>query len=421
MELVGNPLVLAAVGAVVVLAIVLAVLHFRFRIFRRRKGRGRKSAILSQNSRIEILESKVIDGERKLLLVRCDQVEHLIVVGGPADVVVENDVRKVRGPAPAPARSASAEPGKRSAASTWQPSAGLLEAGAAAPAKAAEPRPTPRTGTESRPPRTSGVQPPLGHSAATPRVDTAHQNPPAPQRSQPADPHFGRRETASPRRAPQTQSTPAQTGRAAEPHRAQPAAAADRQARTAGRTVAPAGGLPAAQIPWSDPDSIENEIVRALRFDPHTRPSAAGANGRRELSTAKSMVDSSTTLGDLADRLEEALAREVQAANPPRRQEVDIQEFGFDLDSERKSDEPATPAPREREERRERAEPPKPAKAAMAAAPEPEARREAPAQPERREETPVISLNSRRREAADPLEDEMARLLGELTSDTKGR
>jgi hypothetical protein len=179
--------------------------------------------------------------------------------------------------------------------------------------------------------------------------------------------------------------------------------------------------LPAAQIPWSDPDSIENEIVRALRFDPHTRPSAAGANGRRELSTAKSMVDSSTTLGDLADRLEEALAREVQAANPPRRQEVDIQEFGFDLDSERKSDEPAPPASREREERRERAEPPKPAKAAMAPAPEPEARREAPAQPERREETPVISLNSRRREAADPLEDEMARLLGELTSDTKGR
>ena len=417
MELLGDPLVLAAVGAVVLLAIVL-VLHFRFRIFRRRKGRGRKSGMLSQNSRIEILESKVIDGDRKLLLVRCDQVEHLIVVGGPADVVVENDVRKVRGPAPTPARSTPAEPTRRSAASTWQPSAGLLDTGAASPAKAAEPRPAPRASTDSRPPRTSGVQPPLGHSAGAPRVDTTHQAPSAPQRPQPADPNFGRRETASPRRAPQ--STPAQTGRTAEPHRAQPAAA-DRQARPAGRAPTPAGGLPAAQIPWSDPDSIENEIVRALRFDPHTRPSAAGANGRRELSTAKSMVDSSTTLGDLADRLEEALAREVQAANPPRRQEVDIQEFGFDLDSERKSDEPAPPAPREREERRERPEPPKPAKAAIAPAPEPEPRREAPPQPERREETPVISLNSRRREAADPLEDEMARLLGELTSDTKGR
>jgi hypothetical protein len=57
----------------------------------------------------------------------------------------------------------------------------------------------------------------------------------------------------------------------------------------------------------------------------------------------------------------------------------------------------------------------------MAPSPEPEPRREAPPAPERREETPVISLNSRRREAADPLEDEMARLLGELTSDTKGR
>jgi hypothetical protein len=32
----------------------------------------------------------------------------------------------------------------------------------------------------------------------------------------------------------------------------------------------------------------------------------------------------------------------------------------------------------------------------------------------------VISLNARRRESADSLEDEMARLLGELTGDTKG-
>ena len=32
------------------------------------------------------------------MLVRCDGIEHLIMVGGPADVVVENDVKKVRGP-----------------------------------------------------------------------------------------------------------------------------------------------------------------------------------------------------------------------------------------------------------------------------------------------------------------------------------
>jgi hypothetical protein len=76
--------------------------------------------------------------------------------------------------------------------------------------------------------------------------------------------------------------------------------------------------------------------------------------------------------------------------------------------------------PKERNEPRERLERPE---RTMSAAPEAETRRDQPRDQhsERREEAPVISLNARRREAADPLEDEMARLLGELTGDTKGR
>ena len=30
------------------------------------------------------------------MLIRCDNIEHLVMIGGPGDVVVENDVRKVR-------------------------------------------------------------------------------------------------------------------------------------------------------------------------------------------------------------------------------------------------------------------------------------------------------------------------------------
>jgi hypothetical protein len=176
--------------------------------------------------------------------------------------------------------------------------------------------------------------------------------------------------------------------------------------------------LPAAQIPWSDPDSIENEIVRALRFDPQTR-GASPAPARRE-PVAKPAMDSSATLGDLADRLEEALAREMQSSVPARKAEPVLEDFSFETEPDARPEPspPAAPKERERPERRERAEAPRPA---MASAPEPEARREPPPKSEHREETPVISLNSRRREAADPLEDEMARLLGELTSDTKSR
>jgi len=427
MELVGGPLGVAAIGVAAVLVIALAVLHFRFHIFRRRKGRGRHrpGAPGAGSSRIEILESKTIDGDRKLVLVRCDDVEHLIVVGGPADVVVENDVRKVRGPSTStPQRSPMMEPAKRAATAAWQSSSTMAEAPAAArPADSSRPpRPTPEPrSVTAAAPRAPSVAQPLGQAGAgnASRPESAAQNRPPAQRS-PADSAVARRDGQPPRRAAPNGPSPVNP-RGTEPHRS-PVTSSERPTRQAARGATPSSGLPAAQIPWSDPDSIESEIVRALRFDPRIRPpGASAADGRRELSTAKSLVDSSTTLGDLADRLEEALAREVQSATPARSPEVNIQDFGFEPQAERPAIEQPL-APLEREDRRERIEPQKlAAKTVMAPAPEPEPRREASPPPERREETPVISLNSRRREAADPLEDEMARLLGELTSDTKGR
>src|SRR5688572_20319192 len=86
------------VGAIV--AVVVAAFYWRFRSKGRPRSRDR-SSLLNQ-PRVEVLESTAIDAERRLVLVRCDKIEHLIMVGGPADLVVENDVRKVRGPATQP-------------------------------------------------------------------------------------------------------------------------------------------------------------------------------------------------------------------------------------------------------------------------------------------------------------------------------
>ena len=304
-----------------------------------------------------------------------------------------------------------------------------FDAPIAATPKATEAR---RPAVEARqtsvPSRAPAVQPPLARAGArsadphTPASSDA-QSRAAAQR--PADSNGGRREPTPPRRVQAGQNPPPPNRTI--PQAAQPA----RPARTNGRAE-PGAALPAAQIPWSDPNSIENEIVRALRFDPQTRGGAA-ASARREPAPAKPAMDSSATLGDLADRLEEALAREMQSGAPMRKPEPALEDFSFDADADSRRSEPPPPpaAPKERErserrdpertERRERSERGESQRPSMAAAPEPEARREPPPQPERREETPVISLNSRRREAADPLEDEMARLLGELTSDTKGR
>jgi hypothetical protein len=74
-------------------------------------------------------------------------------------------------------------------------------------------------------------------------------------------------------------------------------------------------GLPAAGTPWEGGNGLEDEIERALRSDPRSPASldipAVPAN---RASPVKSETDPGTTLGDLAARLESALAREIVAA-----------------------------------------------------------------------------------------------------------
>ena len=39
------------------------------------------------------MDATAVDSHRRLVLVRRDDVEHLLLIGGPADVVVESDIR----------------------------------------------------------------------------------------------------------------------------------------------------------------------------------------------------------------------------------------------------------------------------------------------------------------------------------------
>jgi hypothetical protein len=42
--------------------------------------------------RLGVIEQANIDGRRKLLLVRRDDVEHLLMIGGPVDLIVEEKI-----------------------------------------------------------------------------------------------------------------------------------------------------------------------------------------------------------------------------------------------------------------------------------------------------------------------------------------
>jgi len=59
--------------------------------------------------RLGVTEQANVDGRRKLLLIRRDDVEHLIMTGGPVDMVIETNI-----PAPRMEMAALEEPAEPS-------------------------------------------------------------------------------------------------------------------------------------------------------------------------------------------------------------------------------------------------------------------------------------------------------------------
>jgi flagellar protein FliO/FliZ len=85
---------------------VLAMLGVGGYLMRRFSGpRGRQP-------RLAMIDAAGVDGRRQLVLVRRDNVEHLLLIGGPTDVVIESNVDRTGTPAtpPAPVRDPQASP-----------------------------------------------------------------------------------------------------------------------------------------------------------------------------------------------------------------------------------------------------------------------------------------------------------------------
>jgi hypothetical protein len=72
----------------------------------RRFGAGRlgHAGARGRQPRLAVIDSAPVDGRRRLVLIRRDNVEHLLMIGGPSDIVVEpNIVRAVAAPRETPA------------------------------------------------------------------------------------------------------------------------------------------------------------------------------------------------------------------------------------------------------------------------------------------------------------------------------
>jgi flagellar biogenesis protein FliO len=82
-----------------------------------------------RGSRLAVAETRAVDKSRHLVLVQCDNEEHLLLIGGPQDVVVKTNVGedffeadtypRASAPIPAPVRAPETDPARpRQAAGT---------------------------------------------------------------------------------------------------------------------------------------------------------------------------------------------------------------------------------------------------------------------------------------------------------------
>src|ERR1700758_2077352 len=60
----------------------------------RRFGSGRLGGVgmRGRQPRLAVIDYASVDGRRRLILVRRDNVEHLVMIGGPTDVVIEPNI-----------------------------------------------------------------------------------------------------------------------------------------------------------------------------------------------------------------------------------------------------------------------------------------------------------------------------------------
>src|SRR4029078_4116083 len=95
--------------------VVLALIGVTAWLVRRFGANRLGSTARGRQPRLAVIDAATVDGRRRLVLIRRDNIEHLLMIGGPTDLVVEpNIVRPVaaregaRAPARARARAAPA-------------------------------------------------------------------------------------------------------------------------------------------------------------------------------------------------------------------------------------------------------------------------------------------------------------------------
>jgi hypothetical protein len=257
-----------------------------------------------------VIDAAMVDGRRRLVLIRRDNVEHLLIIGGPTDVVIEQSIVRASGAPPfrPAAPAAPAEPMPRSAplgeGSMWplQPE----------PAPRVEPPRVESPRIEGRPHRHAPVE-------QTFHREEEEREPPAPPR-----------ERARPRAADPLAGLAEEFGRSPE-ERAEPA-------RHAEPRHAPPVRQPEPRAAEQPPRAVPR---RAARPQPATA-APASAPTAEEAYTA----DADQNLAEMAQRLEAALRRPAKGEErPPTQQQPVLRAVPAAAEEEPVAARPAVPRP----------------------------------------------------------------------------
>ena len=238
--------------------------------------------------RLAVIDAAAVDGRRRLVLVRRDNVEHLLMIGGPSDIVVEpNIVRAMPNRDQMAPRPAVGEQPPRIAPlpdTAWSDEAARSDARSADHAEPQMPEPPPRP---ARPSFADDVRRPAPPQMPERRSDplTGFAPEPISGRPEPAPPRLPRNEPLMPR--PQRELPKAPPGREAPPLREAP----------------------------SVRDTLPVRDTAAARETPARAPERAAAPPPPPPPPAPSSADQNRA--ELAQRLEAALRRPAEPVAPP--------------------------------------------------------------------------------------------------------
>jgi hypothetical protein len=85
--------------------IVLALIGLTAWLVRRFGANRLGTGVRGRQPRLAVIDAATVDGRRRLVLIRRDNIEHLLMIGGPTDLVVEPNIVRA-----APAREVAREP-----------------------------------------------------------------------------------------------------------------------------------------------------------------------------------------------------------------------------------------------------------------------------------------------------------------------